>query len=98
MALRARVAAVKHNPDNPLWPAWKVTLLSVLLCFGVIMAIAGLGGDGESPERAGERAGQKYAWLLFTAPVVAYIVQKTRVDSWNRANPTRGPHNDSTKL
>jgi hypothetical protein len=90
---------VKHNPDNPLWPAWKVTLLALLMSLAVIMAIAGFSGSSsDSPERAGERAGQKFGWLMLTAPLAAYIVQKLRIDNWNRANPPPGPQNDSRML
>jgi hypothetical protein len=91
---------MKHNPENPLWPGWKVTLLSVVLSFAVIMAIAAvMGGFGDGdPERAGEKAGYQYGWIIFAVPLVTYIVQKFRIDNWNRANPPREPLNDSRSV
>ena len=87
---------MKHNSENPLWPAWKVTLLSVVFSFAVVMAIAAaIGGD---PESAGERAGYQFGWIIFAVPLAAYIVQKFRIDNWNRANPPSGPHDDSRRM
>ncbi len=65
-----------------LWPAWKVSLLTFFLAVGVIAALgAATMSDGVDPEKAGERAGAKYAWIAILGPVVAYIVQKVRIDN-----------------
>ena len=68
-----------------LWPAWKVTLLVFLGAMGILLAIAGAtSGDDEDPRKAGERIGKKYGAIVILAPVAAYIIQKTRIDSANR--------------
>lgn len=88
---------MKHNPDNPLWPGWKVTLLAAGLSFALIMAIAAITG-GDDPEQAGRAAGYKYGWIIFAVPLLTYIVQKFRIDNWNRANPPQGPRDDSRRV
>lgn len=67
---------------NDRWPAWKVALVCGVLAFIALLVAGGVSGAMSSgdPEKAGEAMGQKYGILVLLAPVVGYIVQKSRLD------------------
>jgi hypothetical protein len=70
-------------------PAWKVSLLSFLFTFLVLLVISGVyaATSGKDPNKAGEEMGEKLAIFVILAPLVGYIVQKTRLDSANKKPP-----------
>jgi hypothetical protein len=65
--------------DKQLQPAWKVALKTLLAVMVPLMVIAGV--MGASHDGNPENMGQKAAPLVLLAPIVAYIIQKTRIDS-----------------
>ena len=68
--------------DKELKPAWKVALQVLLVIMIPVMVIGGVMGgmhDGD-PGKVGQQA----APFAVIAPVIAYIVQKTRIDSAKR--------------
>ena len=74
---------------KPLWPAWKAALvwgIAVFVLFAVGAAVFADGYRGDAFEQ-GQQFGQKYALIVVLTPVIAYIVQKTRIDSDRRRKP-----------
>jgi VIT1/CCC1 family predicted Fe2+/Mn2+ transporter len=73
--------------NKPLKPAWKVALWTLLASFGIMMAlvfvIAATSASGNRREVRRKIAQQSSPFLIF-APLVAYVVQKSRIDSAKR--------------
>jgi len=67
------------------WAGWFVAILALVAAFVIVMILAGVTG-GSNPEKAGEAAGRKFGWIVLLLPLVAYIIQKVRLDSWKAAN------------
>lgn len=72
-----------------LWPAWLVALV----WFGAVLIGVGIFGaafsDNSSSYEAGQELGRKYGLLFLAVPVIAYIVQKVRIDGEIAKNPKR---------
>jgi hypothetical protein len=72
-------------------PAWKVAGGAFLLLFTIVAVIGGVLGAMHHghPGQAGHEVAQVAAPIVLLVPLVAYIVQKTRIDSKNRKD--KGP-------
>ena len=69
------------------WAGWFVAILAVVAAFVIVMILAAvLGSPDGDPEKAGEQVGRRFGWILLLLPLVAYIVQKVRIDNWKAAN------------
>ncbi len=70
-----------------LWAGWKVALLWLGIGLGVLGVVAGVVGAMTTtgdPEAVGEEIGTMFAVPTVAAPIIAYIVQKMRIDHANR--------------
>ena len=68
--------------DQQLKPAWKVALQTLLVVMIPVMVIGGVMGGMHDGDPG--KLGQKAAPFALIAPVIAYIIQKTRIDSAKR--------------
>ena len=75
--------------NKPLMSAWKTALLALLGAFAVLLVISfSLGQDPNlTPRESGRKFGRQFGGFVIFAPIVAYIVQKSRIDSANRSKP-----------
>ena len=79
--------------EHKLWAGWKVALLWLgiavvgLFVIGVVVAASG----EKDPHAAGERIGRTWGVAVFLAPIVAYIIQKMRLDHANRPGARKPP-------
>ncbi len=86
--------------DKPLWPGWKAALVTFGFLMLVMMVVAGVYAAGSAtsdPQAAGEKIGRDFGPVIFLAPIVAYIVQKVRIDS-ARAKAKRKAEQEQPKV
>ncbi|MDB4953256.1 MAG: hypothetical protein JWO36_825, partial [Myxococcales bacterium] len=76
--------------EKKITPAWKVALLAFVASFAVIVVVLAIingissGDPKASPYERGRSLGRQVAPFIIFAPLVGYIVQKSRIDRAKR--------------